>query len=136
MRRAAVVVVIVAVVAADARGQADDRAAGLTFLFDREGTGAIGLIVADPPGGRLNAAAVNRGLIDAVPADWANADRRQLGARWTWFLRRWPAAPEKPAVRPLDLTPLMTALRGEGVPRLTLTGMVDRRGHLAGLITS
>src|SRR3954470_4573409 len=115
MGLAAVVVVLVAVVTVDARGQVDDRVAGLVMTFDREGTGWMALTVADPPGGQLNAAAVNRGLINAVPADWSNVDRRQLGARWTWMLPRWPAPPEKTAVRPLDLTPLLTALRGEGV---------------------
>jgi hypothetical protein len=131
MRRAAIAVALLVAAAAAARGQADDRVAELTLAFDRSGAGWVALTVADPPGGGLDAGVVSRGLTDAIPADWSNVDRRRLGARWTWFLRRWPAPPEKRAVRPLDLEPLLTALRDEGVPTLRLTVVVHRFGDVA-----
>src|SRR5258706_9469051 len=106
MRRAAVVIVLAAVLAAEARGQADDRAAGLTLAFDRDGTGWIGLTVADPPGGRLNVAVVSRGLIYAVPADWSNVHPRQAGAGGGWWPPPMPPPPEKRAVSPPCLAPL------------------------------
>jgi hypothetical protein len=136
VRHVALVVVLLAAVAANARGHADDPVAALTLGFDRDGAGWVGLTVANPPGGQLDAAAVSRGLINTIPADWANVNRRQLGARWSWFLRPWPAPPEKPAARPLDLKPLLTALRGEGVTRLRLTVMVDRLGNVACNLTA
>ncbi|HEX4589497.1 MAG TPA: hypothetical protein VH120_06185 [Gemmataceae bacterium] len=131
MWHAALVVLPLAAAAADARGQADDRVAALTLSFDRDGVGRVALSVVDPPGGGLNAVAVKRGLIDAIPADWSNVDRRQLGARSSWFLRRWPAPPEKRAVRRLDLKPLLAALQGEGVETLRLTVMVHRFGEVS-----
>ena len=136
MRRTTLAVVLLATVATDARGEGDGRAATLVLSFDREGTGAIGFSVADPPGGGLNAAAISRGLIAAIPADWTDLDRRQFGDQWWWFLRRWPAPAEKPTARRFDLTPLLTALRGEGVGKLRLTVMVHRFGDVACNLTA
>src|SRR5437763_4295982 len=130
MRRAALVIVIVAAVAADTRGQ-DDRAAELALTFDRDGTGRIALVVADPPGGRLIPAAVSRGLRDAVPADWSGVERRRFDAGWAWSLRRWSAPPETKAVRRLDLTPLLTTLGDEGIATLRLRVAVHRLGDVS-----
>jgi hypothetical protein len=132
----ALFVLILGTPAADARGQADDPVAALTLGFGRDGAGWVGLTVTNLPGGQVNEAAVSRGLVDAIPADWANVDRRRVGARWSWFLRRWPAPPEKPAARQLDLTSLLASLRGEGVTRLRLTIMVDRLGDVACNLTA
>lgn len=130
MRRLAIVIVIAALVASEAHGQDDDRAAELVLAFDREGNGRITLVVAPPRGRRLNVVAVTRGLVNAVPTDWTNIDRRPLGGRFGWQLRKWPP-PESPASRRLDLTPLLTALDGEGIESLRLTVAVHRYGHVS-----
>jgi hypothetical protein len=126
--RAAIVIVIVALVATDARGQGGDRSAELLLSFDREGTGYVTLVVPQSPGRRINFQAVNDGLAAAIPANGSKAEFQPGARALVWTLRQWSTPPEFPASRRLDLTPLLTALDGSGIETLRLTVAVLRGG--------
>jgi hypothetical protein len=79
VRQAALVIVLLAGVAAEARGHDDDRGAELLLAFDREGTGRITLFVPQPRGVRVEGGRTLAGTGSLLAAPIAR--RRDMGPR-------------------------------------------------------